>query len=81
MSNLENTDTKCHVCNGDGYQLITHDFEIEGRKCRACHGTGLSNYGRALENFQKVGICKKCDRPMVHYRLRGYKCPYCDDKD
>ncbi len=86
MSNLQDTDTKCHVCKGAGYTMRTPFDPYQGtitRKCTACDGTGLSSYGRAMEDIpklmEKIGICPKCDRPMVHYRKRGYVCRYCEE--
>jgi hypothetical protein len=85
MSKLQDTEIKCHACGGAGYTLHipAKVGETIQRKCSICDGTGLSNYGRAMEEIpkimEKIGICPKCDRPMVHYRKRGYVCRYCEE--
>lgn len=81
MNKLQNTETKCHVCNGAGYHLNLHGLEQIERECGACHGTGLSAYGRAMnepfaDELKSVFTCQHCGAKKVHYRLHGYKCPH-----
>lgn len=69
---------RCETCHGMG--MIGELFADEtipfahGLQCPDCDGKGYRLINR-------IGICPDCDRPMVHYRLRGYVCSYCQDKD
>lgn len=82
---ISETGIKCHVCNGAGYHLVILGHETIERKCGACDGTGLTEMGRAMqefgETFKGVFICEKCGANKVHYRLYGYRCPnHCEDE-
>lgn len=64
----------CGICHGTG--MVGELFPDEtiafpqGQECPNCKGKGYTIISR-------IGICPKCESSMVHYRLKGYVCPYC----
>lgn len=66
---------KCETCGGLGqvgdlFADETIPF-AQGKECPDCGGKGYTL-------INQIGICPNCEGHMIHYRLRGYVCPYCE---
>lgn len=46
--------------------------------CGICLNQGFVILPEEVPGTAKFNQCDKCGSAMVHYRLKGYRCPRCD---